>query len=212
MKPINPIAWRSRMVKQKYPTLAAAFAMPVLKALGVDTQMVTGFSIDCSDHASLPVLKLERYLSHDDGLALSMVLQHFSLVLKDAAVVTPAASVGSINARFRIHRSHAVTSMPLQRYQVKNPMSVRPLAKRTGRGSRISSTICSAPLLSRVEKVCTMTVFKWLPIGCELRNPHCQPVGNPTHSRVFRGAALQNSVVLGPPRARASGGLFLGEA
>ena len=29
---------------------------------------------------------------------------------------------------------------------------------------------------------------------------------------VFRGAALQNSVVLGPPRARASGGLFLVEA
>ena len=56
---------------------------------------------------------------------------------------------------------------------------------------------------------CKSSVFMGLSFGRELRNPHRKPAGNPTHSIVFRGAALLLSAALGPLHARALGGLFL---
>jgi len=53
------------------------------------------------------------------------------------------------------------------------------------------------------------SIFMGLPFGRELRNSQFKTAGNPTISRVFRGAALLFSAALGPLHARALGGLFL---
>ena len=48
-----------------------------------------------------------------------------------------------------------------------------------------------------------------LPFAGVLRNSQFKAAGNPTNSRIFRGAALLSSAALGPLHARALGGLFL---
>lgn len=76
----------------------------------------------------------------------------------------------------------------------------------TRNSSPVSAYMAIGPWLSVLD---SFFVCMGLPFGFGLWNSNCLPAGNPTHSRVFRGAALFCNEALGPLRARALGGLFL---